>query len=115
MTIDGRLTTELEVAGLIRSIQGLGGHAAVLRKGDAERGALVLLIASRGELVACFERIPDLGGGYIWRESGQDLVANPAKVAEFLAKRARFDADYWALELDIADPERFIAEKLRAG
>ena len=31
-------------------------------------------------------------------------------VADFLAKRARFDTDFWAIELDIAAPERFIAE-----
>ena len=32
------------------------------------------------------------------------------EIAEFLAKRARFDEDSWAVELDIAEPERFIAE-----
>jgi len=35
--------------------------------------------------------------------------------ADFLARRARFDEDYWAIELDIADPERFIAETTSAG
>ena len=32
------------------------------------------------------------------------------RIADFLAKRARFDEDLWAIELDIAEPERFIAE-----
>ena len=32
------------------------------------------------------------------------------KFRDFLAKRTRFDPDLWAIELDIADPERFIAE-----
>ncbi len=32
------------------------------------------------------------------------------EIADFLARRTRFDDDLWAIELDIADPERFIAE-----
>ena len=33
----------------------------------------------------------------------------------FLAKRMRFDPDLWIVELDIADPERFIAETTTLG
>jgi hypothetical protein len=36
-------------------------------------------------------------------------------MVNFLARRARFDDDLWALELDIADPERFIAETIHSG
>jgi hypothetical protein len=36
-------------------------------------------------------------------------------MADFLARRARFDEDSWVLELDIADPERFIAETTHLG
>jgi hypothetical protein len=31
-------------------------------------------------------------------------------VARFVDGRARFDEDLWVIELDIATPERFIAE-----
>jgi hypothetical protein len=41
--------------------------------------------------------------------------ASSLEIADFLARRARFDEDYWAIELDIADPERFIAETTSAG
>jgi hypothetical protein len=37
------------------------------------------------------------------------------EIADFLARRARFDEDLWAIELDIAEPERFIAETTSAG
>jgi hypothetical protein len=36
-------------------------------------------------------------------------------LAEFLQKRASFDEDLWIIELDIAHPERFIAETTAAG
>lgn len=106
-----RLPTALEAAGLVRSVEAQGGYAAVLRRGDAERGALILFISSRGLPVARLERILGLDGEYQWVQAAAD-EGESAKVAKFLAKRARFDADFWALELDVADPQRFIAEIL---
>ncbi|MFL6730111.1 MAG: DUF1491 family protein, partial [Sphingomicrobium sp.] len=44
-----------------------------------------------------------------------DESADSQEVAAFLAKRLRFDPDLWAIELDIADPERFIAETTALG
>jgi hypothetical protein len=41
---------------------------------------------------------------------GPGESASSTEIADFLAKRTRFDDDLWAIELDIADPERFIAE-----
>jgi hypothetical protein len=34
---------------------------------------------------------------------------------ELIARRERFDADSWLIELDIAEPERFIAETIHSG
>ena len=60
--------------------------------------------------MAGLERILDLDGAYQWRHVGPAESAGSMEIAEFLAKRARFDEDSWAVELDIAEPERFIAE-----
>src|SRR6476660_8840910 len=87
-----------------------GDFAAVMRRGDPDRGSLLILVGSRGRHVACLERMPTLEGEYRWKASGPNENAEPQEVAGFLAKRARFDDDLWAIELDIADPERFIAE-----
>ena len=87
----------------------------MLKRGDAERGSLLLLIGSRGRHCACLERILDLGGTYRWQRAGPPDSASSAEIADFLARRARFDEDSWAIELDIADPERFIAETTSAG
>ena len=105
-----RLPTHLEAAAIQRRAQADGDFAAILRKGDAERGSLLLVIASRGRHVACLERTLDFDGNYRWTHTGPGDSADPEKVAEFLEKRARFDDDSWAIELDIAQPERFIAE-----
>jgi hypothetical protein len=113
--LSGRLPAKLEITGLARRIEAEGGFATILRRGDPDGGALLLLISRRGAHVACLERIVAPSGGYEWRSTGPADSADPQEVASFLAKRVQFDPDLWAMELDIADPERFIAETTRLG
>jgi hypothetical protein len=110
-----RLPAQLEAASILRRAETGGGFGTILRKGDAERGALLLVISSRGRHFACLERMLSLDGRYAWQPVGPAESASSTEVAEFLARRARFDEDSWALELDIADPERFVAETTGLG
>lgn len=77
-----------------------------MRKGDPDRGTIVLIVASRGQHVACLERLL----GDRWEQVGPPEGSDSRMVSDFLAKRERFDTDFWAIELDVAAPERFIAE-----
>ena len=86
-----------------------------MKKGDPERGSLLLFVTSRGRHVACLERVLDLDGSYSWKVVGPGDSASSEVIADFLARRERFDEDLWAIELDIAEPERFIAETTRLG
>ena len=65
--------------------------------------------------MACLERVLSATGDYCWQAVGPAESASSMEIGDFLAKRARFDEDLWAVELDIADPERFIAETTAAG
>jgi hypothetical protein len=86
-----------------------------MRKGDEERGSLLLCVSSRGVHVACLERVLGIDGTYRWERVGPPESASSTEIADFLARRARFDGDLWAIELDIADAERFIAETKLTG
>ena len=112
---DDRLPAALEAAGLVRRAEATGDFAAILKKGDPDRGALLLVVSSRGRHVGCLERTLAADGGYRWASVGPIESSESQKVAEFLAQRTRFDADLWAIELDIADAERFIAETTAQG
>ena len=112
---DDRLSASVEAAGLIRRAQSEGGFAAILHKGDADRGALLLVVRGRGEYVACLERALDPAGRYAWATTGPNRDEHPEKLGEYLERRVRFDGDNWIIELDIAHPERFIAETTSAG
>lgn len=86
-----------------------------MKKGDPERGSLLLFVSSRGRHVACLERVLNLDGSYRWQAVGPPDSASSTQIADFLARRERFDEDLWAIELDIAEPERFIAETTGLG
>ena len=86
-----------------------------MKKGDPDRGALLIFVASRGRHVACLERALSGEGHYRWQAVGPPESASSTELREFLVRRARFDEDLWAIELDIAEPERFIAETTSAG
>ena len=110
-----RLSSSVEATGLVRRVESEGGFAAILHKGDADRGALLLVIRVRGQYVACLERTLGFDGRYAWGRTGPERDDGPETLAEFLDRRVKFDSDSWLIELDIAQPERFIAETTSAG
>jgi len=99
----------------LRRAAAAGDFATVMKKGDPDRGSLVLVVASRGRHVACLERVLSIDGNYHWQVVGPGDSASSIDVADFVGRRARFDEDLWAIELDIAQPERFIAETTTSG
>jgi hypothetical protein len=113
--VSGRLPAGLEAAALVRRAAANGDFAAILKKGDPDRGSLLLVIANRGRHVGCLERMLSAAGNYQWTPVGPAESASSAELGEFLAKRARFDEDSWVIELDIAEAERFIAETMLTG
>ena len=110
-----RLPAHLEASALVRGVEAEGGFGMILKKGDPDRGALVLLIASRGEHRACLERALSPDGKYRWQQVGPKAGADAEMLADWSQKRVRFDEDLWLIELDIAEPERFIVETTAEG
>jgi hypothetical protein len=110
-----RLATSVEAAGIIRRAETNGDFGAILRKGDPDRGSLIIVVRSRGTYVASLARTLALDGEYRWESAGPASPAAEEEVAQFLARRAGFDPDLWLIELDVAQPERFIAETTSAA
>jgi hypothetical protein len=97
-------------------VEANGDFASVLRKGDPDRGTLLILVSRRGKHVASLERALDFNSGhYRWQAVGPSESADSREVSAFVASRERLDEDLWVIELDIAAPERFIAETTALG
>jgi hypothetical protein len=105
-----RLASSVLATALIRKAEGEGGFGAVLAKGDATAGSILVILLERNGNPRIFERLLQAGGTYSWQESGSQRIENPQEVPGFIARRRRFDPDLWVLELDVPSGERFAAE-----
>ncbi len=93
----------LLVPAIQRQVQAEGGFATVLAKGSAFGSALLIVTRERGQ-VRAFEKVPSLSGKPDWRMAAE----GEAEVEALVGRQRRFDPDLWVLELDIADPARFV-------
>jgi len=68
----------------LRRAAAAGDFATVMKKGDPDRGSLVLVVASRGRHVACLERVLSIDGNYHWQVGGPGDSASSIDVADFV-------------------------------
>ena len=106
------LASDIVAGGLLRAAQAVGGNGVILLRGEASRGSLLVVLTSRGLPHVVLERILDGRGDYCWAPAAGRESPSLESVARFIGERKRFDPDIWALELDVPDVERFIADSL---
>lgn len=112
--MEPRIASSLLVTALIRRAEAVGGNGTIIAKGDAQAGALLLILSERGKTTQILERILQPDGRYRWQESVRQAVQNEESAKKFLARRREIDPDSWILELDIASSQRF-ADELNAS
>lgn len=104
-----RLPAHLEVSSLIRLAESNGGFAMVLSKGERDAGTILIVTMFRGGQAKLYERMPQLDGTRSFVCTKTQDTENPKEFDEYIARRRSQDPDIWVLEVDIEDPERFIA------
>jgi len=90
-----RLKTGLWVRAVLRRISSDGTSAMVLKKGDEDAGAVLIVLTDRS------------GGLGVLREDGSDWArvdaTNPASVDAYLERQKKYDPDLWIIELEMRD------------
>lgn len=108
-----RVASAILINALIRRVEAEGGHGMVLAKGDANAGAILLVLADRGMTAGLRERtLLATGAGYGWTPTGPADLEAAGALADYLARRRRSDPDLWAVELDHPRAEAIAAELL---
>jgi hypothetical protein len=93
--MDDRLPAHIEVAALLRRVQGEGGFATVIQKGEREAGTILLVLCEGGGNNRIYERMPQLDGTRKWHRSRTENDDNKAEFAEYVARRADQYRDLW--------------------
>jgi hypothetical protein len=113
--MEERLPAHLEATAIIRRVEAEGGFAAVLKKGDPDRGALTLIVLERGGARGILEREMAADFRYRWALKQGSEAFGAEELQRFVDEKRRFDPDFWLIELDVAEAERFIAETISAA
>lgn len=105
-----RLPAHLEVSAILRLAESQGGFATVLGKGERDAGTILLVTMYRSEGARLYERMPTLDGSRSFVATKMEDPENKQDFSDYLARRRRQDSDIWLIEVDIAEPERFVAQ-----
>jgi len=87
-----------------------GGFATVLAKGERDAGTILLVTLCHGKGGVLYERMPQLDGSRKFLAAKRENPEKPEEFSEYLERRRAQDRDMWLIEVDIADPERFVAQ-----
>ncbi|MBY0342653.1 MAG: DUF1491 family protein [Sphingomonadales bacterium] len=108
--MDGRLPAHLEAGAIMRLAETEGGFATVLAKGERDAGTILLVTLCHGKGGVLYERMPQLDGSRKFLAAKRENPEKPEEFSEYLERRRAQDRDMWLIEVDIADPERFVAQ-----
>ncbi|MCX9146888.1 DUF1491 family protein [Erythrobacter sp. WG] len=107
--MSGRLPAHLEASAIIRRAEAQGGFATVLAKGERDAGTILLVTSCHGRDAVLHERMPQLDGSRSFVATRREDAEKPWEFGEYLDRRRQQDPDSWLIEVNIADPQRFVA------
>ncbi|MGX7951188.1 DUF1491 family protein [Tsuneonella sp. HG249] len=107
--MDARLPAHMEVAAIRRLAESMGGFATVLARGERDAGTIGIVIIGRGERPILYERMPDLAGNRIFVPTLSQDIEKEEEFSGALERRRSRDADFWLIEADVPERERFVA------
>ena len=79
-----------------------GRPGAVLRKGDADSGGVLVVLRGRDGL-SVLSQMRTADGTLAWMRGTGAAPVNQAAADAYIARQARFDPDVWVLEFDAPD------------
>lgn len=110
--MSGALPSGILISALLKRVNDSGGIGMVRARGDAESGAILLLLNENNGQSKLMERALDPLGRTILVETGPSDPTDSAAREAYWRRRRDRDPDLWVVELDIPSAERFAAETI---
>ncbi len=107
-----RLPAHIETGAILRQAQADGGFGTIVARGEKDAGTILVLTMTRGKNVMLWERMPNLDGPRLFSEAKLQDPDNPLEFSEYLARRQSQDSDLWIVEVEIDDPQSFMARRV---
>lgn len=108
-----RLPTWLWVDALVRRAQTAGASAFVLQKGDAERGSVLLKVATLNGEARAYTPGMNMEGGRIFIDlAGQNVGPDEASVDAYVSRARARDSDLWVIEVEDREARHFLTESV---
>jgi hypothetical protein len=106
--VDDRLPTELWVSAQLRRFADSGAY--LLKRGDAERGAIVVRLAGKsGTRILIQAR--DLNGKLMWMGARDGAALTEEEANAYIDRAVARDSDLWVIEIETkADENPFQGE-----
>ena len=99
---EARVKAELWVRAMLRRGNATGRYGAVLRRGDADAGGILVVLRGREGLVVLAQARTGDGAAAWLRGTGAAAVDQAAADA-YIARQVRIDPDLWVLEFESPD------------
>lgn len=97
---DGRLATEIWVTAHLRRWNNEGFPAVLLRRGDADGGAIILKIVGDGDACRILSQTRDRDGSPAWMESVGARPASDGEIDAYVERAISRDPDLWIIEVE---------------
>ncbi len=105
------LKTEFWASALIRRAEIGGAFAGVVRKGDADAGAVLVKVATLNGRARLYAPARDGAGERIWLDlSAGSLGDAEPDIDAYVRKRAENDPDLWLIEIEDKHGRHFLME-----
>ncbi|MDC1115643.1 DUF1491 family protein [Alphaproteobacteria bacterium] len=95
-----RLTTAMLVAGVMAEANQERVTMVLEKRGDKERGAIIVRLESNDGMVRVESRHHDPDYGAIWSAIHQDDRVTSMQAAELVEKQISYDADCWVVAVE---------------
>lgn len=102
-----RLTSDIFISALVRNAEVAGANAYVIRRGSPEAGAIFIAVYDAEDRnyrlyqpamqTETIDDDPGIGGR---KFQLRDVLENSMMLSDFQSREARFDNDFWLVELE---------------